>query len=483
MTLTWNVLDETHLPEGPVARCHELLAEPGVAAATHDELVTRQRESGLTYGDRPLAGALRPRLVTEAEHACVAEAATLVARAARRLAAQLLNPDSGLPAAVSDSIMLDPTQKALVRLPFPGGEASLLGRLDGFGAGRGLRFVEYNADSAACMMTQQQLAAVYSTTAAMRGLAKHMELRPAPTLDAVVTLLLDAWHAAGQPGGSVSVAVVDWPEGAWLGEFDLLCAAFEERGVPAFVCTPEALSFANGRLSGRTAQGELRLITLAYRRALVTDLHRRLGPDVLQHPLIRAAATGACAVVNPLAAELAQRKSLFGLMSDERVLDWLPPDEAEAARRHVPWTRPLRAGRTTYQGEEVDLLHFARLQRERLVLKPDNEYAGHGVVCGWQTPPDSWDTALAQALTTAHVLQERVLPLEEATPYLIEGRLVFRRRIMGTDPMLLGDRVAGFLSRISTDPVINVSAGGELLPVLTCGPSGADPKGPQESGH
>ncbi|WP_433544462.1 hypothetical protein ACQPZG_04605 (plasmid) [Streptomyces sp. CA-294286] len=469
MTLVANAVDEDLAPEDVVSKWHELLKEPGAAEATYDELVSGQRELGLAYGERPLTRVLRPRLVTAAEHRYVAEAAEQVARAARRLAAQLLSPDSGLPAAVRDSVVLGPAEKALAQLPYPEEGLSPLGRLDGFGFGPGLRFVEYNADSAACMMAQEQLAQVYRTTTVLKQLGTLIELRSPPLLDAVVALLLNAWRQAGEPGESPCVAVVDWPEGSWLGEFDLLCAAFEARGIPAFVCPPEALSFARGRLSGCTAEGAVRPVTLVYRRVLVTDLHRRLGVDVLQHPLVRAAAEGACAVVNPLAADLAQRKSLFGLLSDERVLNWLPREEASAVARHVPWSRPLSAGRTTYAGEEVDLLPFARRHRRRLVLKPDNSYAGHGVVCGWQTSAAAWESALAKALTARHVLQERVNPLQEDVPFLVEGRPALQSRIMGTDPMLLDGRVSGFLSRISSNAVISVSAGGDLLPVFTCG--------------
>ncbi|MFC4912291.1 hypothetical protein [Actinomadura gamaensis] len=465
MTLQEN---ETAEPKDPVSRCHRILAEPGVASATYEALVAGQLDRGLEHDDRPLSRALRPRLLPAAESRVWAEAGRLVARAARRLATQLVDCD--LARAMGAEIVLDHVEAALARLPYPGQEPSLLGRLDGFGSGRDLRFVEYNADSCSCLIAQEPLAHLYTSTPAMRELSRTARIEPAPALDRIVDQLLHAWQAAGEPGAAPHVAVLDWPEGAWLAEFELIRSVFEARNIPALVCTPDELSFSAAGLMARTADGRDHPITLIYRRVLAGDLHYRYGSDLLEHPLVTAAAAGACAVVNPLAADLVQRKTLFALLSDERVLCWLPADEAAAVRRHVPWSRPVIAGRTVYQADQVDLLEFASTHRERLVLKPDNGYAGHGVVCGWDTSPARWDMQLKKALTTPHVLQERVRVPMEHYPYLHDGHLAFQHRIQGTDAMLVGDDVIGCVTRTATTSLVNVATGGDLIPVLTTSP-------------
>lgn len=40
---------------------------------------------------------------------------------------------------------------------------------------------------------------------------------------------------------------------------------------------------------------------------------------------------------------------------------------------------------TQHDGQDVDLLPFVQANRERLVLKPNDEYGGKGVVLGWDT--------------------------------------------------------------------------------------------------
>lgn len=65
----------------------------------------------------------------------------------------------------------------------------------------------------------------------------------------------------------------------------------------------------------------------------------------------------------------------------------LDADERTAVARHVPWTRQVRDGLTRYQGQPVPLLAFAQRNRERLVLKPNDDYGGQGVLLGWETGP------------------------------------------------------------------------------------------------
>ncbi|MFD9206405.1 hypothetical protein ACFVZM_08985 [Streptomyces sioyaensis] len=481
MTMTTYPADEDSSSTDPVRQCHEVLKLPGMAALTHEELVTGQRDAGLTHGDRLLTHVLRPRLVLEADQRTVAEAGRLVARAARRLAANLAAPDTDLPAVVCESISLDRAQAALARIPHPGQEPSMLGRLDGFGNGEHVMFVEYNADSAAGLVTQDLLTRIYADTCTMRQLDKTTRIQPAPTLERIVDLLLAAWHDAGEPGATPQVAVVDWPDRAVLYEFQPVRAALQARGVPTLICTPDDLSFTRGRLMAHIDEAGNQPVTLVYRRVMVTDLRHKYGPHVIHHPLVRAAMAGACTVVNPLAAQLTTRKSLFALLSDEQVLNWLPADEAAAARRHVPWSRQLRPGRTLYQGDTVDLLEFVRTQRDRLVLKPDDGYAGRGVVCGWHTSPDAWSTAIKNALRTPHVVQERV-PIPTAVfPFLADKGLVWHQRLEGNDPMLVGDTVAGSFSRISTNFMVNMASGGHLLPGFTTAPL-HEPTAPSDSG-
>lgn len=50
--------------------------------------------------------------------------------------------------------------------------------------------------------------------------------------------------------------------------------------------------------------------------------------------------------------------------------------------------------KTLFHGQEVDLLPFTLENRDRLVIKPNDEYGGKGVVIGWETNSVAWEQAL-----------------------------------------------------------------------------------------
>jgi uncharacterized circularly permuted ATP-grasp superfamily protein len=164
-------------------------------------------------------------------------------------------------------------------------------------------------------------------------------------------------------------------------------------------------------------------------------------------------------------------KLIMALLSDERGPAWALLDDAEraAVRAHLPWTRIVRPGTTSYQGEEIDLLTFALANRERLVLKPNDEYGGSGVLLGWTVDEGRWRSALAAAQSAPWVLQERVPVPEEPYPTWSEATgLTITPRFVDSDPCLFGPHAeleaAGCLTRIAATPLLNVSAGGGAAP-------------------
>ncbi len=141
--------------------------------------------------------------------------------------------------------------------------------------------------------------------------------------------------------------------------------------------------------------------------------------------------------------------------------------ESELLSRHVPWTRRVGDRRTTYQGQEVDLLSFASDNRERLLLKPNDEYGGKGVVIGWESSSADWASALETGRQTPYVVQERVHIAYEPYPDYVDGRLQLGRRSVDLDPYLHGIEAHGLLTRLSSQTLLNVThGGGSVVPTL-----------------
>jgi uncharacterized circularly permuted ATP-grasp superfamily protein len=125
----------------------------------------------------------------------------------------------------------------------------------------------------------------------------------------------------------------------------------------------------------------------------------------------------------------------------------------------------LRPGRVTYGSWTIDLLSFVADNRERLVLKPASDYGGHGVALGMETTQDVWDAIIAEHAERADFIVQEYVPVpEEMFPTVEDGHVQMRLKRFNINPFGIGGRYAGSITRISDRAVINVSAGGGLLP-------------------
>jgi hypothetical protein len=360
---------------------------------------------------------------------------------------------------LQEELALPTFEDSLVRVD-PGYPRPLrICRLDAFLAGDTVRFLEFNADSPAGIGYTDVLHEGLRRTIALPRVDGEFDTGYEPMLPLLIETLLDAYREmrAGRRDGArlpeaPRLALVDVPGSPSVPEFRIICAAAAETGIEAMHVTTDELSYDGSVLR---ADGEP--VQLIYRRALIDDLS--------EGDLTAAYRDGAACVVNPPRARVANNKKLMALLDDPRFAHLVEPREAEVIAATVPWTRILRPGRVTYGQWVVDLLDFVSDNRSRLVLKPASEYGGHDVALGMETEQGKWDRIIEEhAEVSDFIVQEYVPVPEEMFPTVEDGHVQMRLKRFNINPFGIGGRYAGMITRISDRAVINVSAGGGLLP-------------------
>lgn len=435
---------------GAIARYHDALSRGDTAIASADLLERLLRTEGLFFGDRALCSVLRPRFLTTGEYRHIARACALVGSAfeAVRVAAMSdagLRAQFGLTAWEEQIIHDDPG--------FP--VASPTSRLDAFFAPgeNGLKFTEYNAETPAGAAYNDALSRVMLALPAMHEFSRTHAVLPIPAAPSVIHALLDAYHQFRGVRERPSLCILDWADVPTRSEFELFVREFAAIGIDAFIGDPRDAVYAGGRL---TVGG--RPVSLIYKRVLIDELVSREGLD---SPVVRAVRDRAVCMVNPFRCKLLHKKASLAVVSDERQAPLLTPAQQAAVAAHVPWTRVVEERSTTYGGEQVDLLSFIAGRRETMVLKPNDEYGGKGIVLGWTVDDDVWQAAIRAALNEPFIVQERVEVPSEIWPAWAEDGLHFGERMLDTAPFLVdGALMTGCLTRIATDPLLNVTAGG-----------------------
>jgi uncharacterized circularly permuted ATP-grasp superfamily protein len=166
-------------------------------------------------------------------------------------------------------------------------------------------------------------------------------------------------------------------------------------------------------------------------------------------------------MVNPFACKILHKKTSLAVLSDERNAALFSEEERQAIDEHIPWTRRVEERTTTAAGESVDLLPFVEEHRERLVLKPSDEYGGKGIVLGWEATADEWNAAMRAALSEPYIVQERIPLPSEPFPSFDGRGAVIADRMLDTAPYCFyGDYMDGCLTRLATTSLLNVTSGG-----------------------
>ena len=299
----------------------------------------------------------------------------------------------------------------------------------------------------------------------MNAFRGKLQVRFNRTIEPMLEGLLASYKDWGGRANPPTIAIVDWRDVPTWSEFEILRDAFTALGVPTFVCDPRELTFDQGALSC----GESR-IDIVYRRVLINDIVARPTDCAA---LVEAYEQRAVCVANTFRCKLPHKKAFFAVLTDERNDALFSDAERSAIRSHVPWTRVVADTETVMAGRRQSLMRLAEDYRDNLVLKPNDEYGGSGVQLGWEMTSSEWTGALGEALSApigTWVLQERIPIRRETFPMFdAAGAITMRDMLVDLAPYLVRGRMTGYLTRLSSTGLANVTSGGGQVPAFVVG--------------
>ncbi|MGB7926458.1 MAG: hypothetical protein WCF57_24685 [Pyrinomonadaceae bacterium] len=428
--------------------------DPGIDSDLFASLTAAQRELGLLHGTRPTCPFLRPHILTRSQYTEVARAAEIVAGAFERLVDHALRDD-----ALMELLDLTGREARMAKID-PGYQTLCVNsRLDTFLTATGFEFLEYNAENPAGIADQMQLEKVLFGLPHMKEFLRlHDHWTPRPHVR-LLTALLETYRQWGGERDRPRIAIVDWKGVSTESEFYVLKKYFEAKGYPTIIADPRELNYDGKELSARGLP-----IDIFYKRIIIHEFLEKFDET---HPLARAYADHRVCMVNSFRTKVAHKKAGFAILSDPRHAHLFTPEQVACIRKHVPWSRLVRPGTTTFDDDEVehDLIDLLRRERERLVLKPNDDYGGSGVVLGWEVDADAWEQAIEVALGKPYIAQQRA-PVVKINIPMFTDHVETVEMLVDFDPFLFLNKVEGGLVRLSSSSMSNVSSGGGQTALL-----------------
>ena len=444
-------MSEAAVAREALERWHGLLQDHALAADSAERMDEEHRRRGMYFGDRPLCSVLRPRMLTPAQYRWIRREIGTLMRAFTRIHERAVVDD-----AFRAQFRLLDWEEALVHDDPGFSSPSPTSRLDAFfdSDAQTLRFTEYNAETPAGAAYMDVLSEAFLALPVTGEFLRSHVLHPLPARHGVLHALLGAWREFSGGTALPRIGILDWSDVPTQSEFVFFRDYFRAHGIQAEIHDPRECEYREGRL---VAPGGF-VIDLIYKRVLIDELVLRMG---MESPVVRAVRDRAVCMVNPFRCKIVYKKASLAVLGDERNADLFDADELAAVRAHVPWTRIVEERRTEKDGATIDLLPWAARNRERLVLKPNDDYGGRGIVLGWLVSDDEWQATLRTALEAPYVVQERIVLPTEPFPSWVDDGVQVTDRMIDIAPYVTDTaRVDGCLTRIATDPLLNVTAGG-----------------------
>ena len=349
------------------------------------------------FGDRILP---RPFFIEEAEIRGAADDLTALFHVLQTLPERMFD---GHLARYCAAVGFDARQAVLMRR-LADTPPALYGRSDLYHDGTGFKLLEFNVGSQLGGIDQSQVIPAVLGVDAFARFAREHDLGYVHTGEQIARSLLAAAEPVAR-GDAPVVALLE-ADGA-LCKFMPLMASFHEMlngcGVDVRLAEVSQVINKGGKLylDGTPIDVVLRYFSI---NQICADPH---GEEAVE-PIFRAHEDGGTVLLTTLESLLYASKGCLGLLSDPARREIFTAEEVELFDRVLPWTRLLVKGETEADGETVDLLDYCRANRDDLILKPCNDYGGHGIIVGWTSDERDWSTALDNALAGSYIVQRRV---------------------------------------------------------------------------
>ncbi|MBN1880381.1 circularly permuted type 2 ATP-grasp protein [bacterium] len=353
-----------------------------------------------------------------------------------------------------------PGEEELARIRPPYANKVQHARLDAFMSGNDLRFCEFNCDTPGGPGYSDIQLNLLMETEPLIEIQKQYILERDTFMENVLQGLLSCyrdygWDGSGKPRILIHTLFDLDPT---MNELEVLQKYFQQRGHDCVIAQPQDCSFENGVLT--VGGGPVELV---YRRGATAWW---LSHSRNYSALWEAYKAGAICMANPLNSKLAGKKSLMAVLQSDAMRDKLTEEEKDVVQKHVPWTRLVTDGKTSYDGKTVDLLDFLRENRAAMVMKPIGLYGGKNVAIGHEMSDHDWFEVLETAVKERYVAQEYIPIPEIDLPVYNQNGLHFEKKKVNINFFAFNGQYAGGMARVSDSSIINISAGGGLIPLM-----------------
>ncbi len=422
----------------------------------HDVLSQEMDKAGCTFAAGPMPIFIKPYFIDSSRMPYVRHTTETIVRILDKITETYYTSDEMKPL----FYMTEVEQEAVgIKTGFKG--RVKITRNDAFMTDDYLKYCEFNADSPGGPMYSDQQAEIIEQSPAFKKLAEAYDLGRDVIMPQVLKTLLDTYAEFKGTKGAKPKIVLSGGKGGTFPEFLAIVAWLKKKGFEAAFCDSQEWKWDGKDLVSPDGFKP----DVIYRRGWIGDWTHVW--DKVQ-PVVKALKAGRVCMVNPLSSILASNKSLLAVLQIPKVFKMFTPDEQKVIKETLPWTWVVTEGKADYNGKKVDIYDFMAKNREKLVLKPIDQYGGKDVAVGRACTEQEWSGWIESTRKARFVVQEYIPIPQEALPVIDEasGKIVFKPKNINVNFYAYGGVYTGGVVRSSDSAIINVHKGGGMTPIM-----------------
>ncbi|MCK5137330.1 MAG: glutathionylspermidine synthase family protein [Bacteroidales bacterium] len=423
-------------------------------------------ENKCTFKGEVMPTLLKPNFISQRQSALLKDSVERMSRALTKFITLYLSEDR-----VKKIMNFSEKENDLFSIDPGYGNPLVVSRLDAFMNGESLKFLEFNCDSPAGIAYSDIQDEGFRELLGMYPFLEKYNIEYINRQHILLSSLLDCYaefRTTHQQLPEIPVvAIVDWAGVSTYSEFELHQQYFRDHGIETIITTPQDFSIRNGK-----ALADGQEVHLIYKRIITRELVARWEQVGVFVEAIREGLVCCC---NSFRSIIVGNKKVLSVITDQRFNSIFTAAEKQLIKETIPWTRVLADSTVNFYGKEVELKSFVPEHKDLLVLKPSNKYGGKDVHIGNETPQSTWEEIMNKHIEDGiWVVQEFVDIPTDLYPEISDS-VKFKSKYVNINPFALNGNYSGTITRVSDSQVINVSAGGGLVPTLTASRVTTDP--------
>ncbi|MEI4799905.1 glutathionylspermidine synthase family protein [Bacillus sp. NPDC077411] len=320
---------------------------------------------------------------------------------------------------------------------------NLIARSDMYFTKDGYKFLEFNVDSSVGGLDIGYLNKSMRSFEFYKMLKDSEKWDYVDPMDILIENINELAIKIGRNYSDITIAVMDWDEylDSYYGTLNYIKLRLEEAGYNAIICSQKEAELKDNML---TVNG--RKIDILYRAFLCDDA--LYNPEEVQ-AIVQASQAGNLELLTGFHTELYGNKGNLVFLSDPYYSHFFTNEELDLVKRCIPWTRFLKDMVTSEDNLEVEGMEYILKNKDKLVIKATIGYGGNEVFLGWKYNENDWEKAVLNLLNSdiVYIVQERVYPLEEEIPFVIEETIDLKKAIMCWGVYIINGGFAGAMLR------------------------------------